>query len=146
MRGFVTELNEFFERGAWTGRVDFLTIYITEAHAQDEWPIGSRYQYAQPRSLQARRDVARDFVRETGYKLPVVLDAIGVAGVADNGFESAYAPWPIRFYVIYNGRLEWIAQPEACSFSLRPLKAVLARLCGPGEPSEGWETLSQTRN
>ena len=30
-------------------RVDMLTVYIEEAHASDEWPIGSRICYVQPK-------------------------------------------------------------------------------------------------
>jgi hypothetical protein len=30
--------------------------------------------------------------------------------------EKAYAPWPLRLYVIKGAHIEWIAEPESCSF------------------------------
>lgn len=65
-------------------------LYITEAHASDEWPIGSRYNYKQPQTVQERSEIARDFVRGFGVRLPVFVDDV------DNAFETTYAAWPLR--------------------------------------------------
>jgi hypothetical protein len=42
-------------------------------------------------------------------------------------FEQAFAPWPLRLYVIRDGKLEWISQPKDCSFdeAVRELMAML---------------------
>jgi len=36
----------------------------------------------------------------------------------DDPFEKAYAPWPLRLYLIRDGKVEWIAQSKDCSFDL----------------------------
>jgi hypothetical protein len=40
----------------------FLTVYIAEAHAQDEWPMGDHVLINQPKLLVDRREIARQFV------------------------------------------------------------------------------------
>eukprot|EP00808_Paulinella_micropora_P024229 g71854.t1 len=40
--------------------VDFLAVYITEAHAKDEWPVGPTFSFAeQPKTQAARLALAR---------------------------------------------------------------------------------------
>ena len=42
-------------------------------------------------------------------------------------FEQAFAPWPLRLYMIRDGKLEWISQPKDCSFdeAVRELMVML---------------------
>ncbi len=79
-------------------RADFLTIYIKEAHPEDEWQMGSNETedvcYMQPTTLAERIAIARDFVKRTDYRLPLVVDSM------DNAAEKAFAAWPERLYVI----------------------------------------------
>jgi len=85
----------------------FLTVYIVEAHAVDEWPVGDPLKIAQPICTAERCGVARAFVREYGYQIPMVVDTI------TNEFSETFAAWPIRFYVIEEGRkLVFKAQPD----------------------------------
>jgi len=87
--------------------VNFLTIYIVEAHAIDEWPVGDPLKITQPISTIERCGVGRSFVKEYNYQLPMLVDLI------DNNFSEDWAAWPIRFYVIENGRtLAYKAQPD----------------------------------
>jgi len=87
--------------------VNFLTVYIVEAHAVDEWPVGDPLRISQPISTIERCGVARSFVKEYNYQVPVLVDLI------DNNFSESWAAWPIRFYVIENGRtLVYKAQPD----------------------------------
>jgi len=74
--------------------VNFLTVYIVEAHAQDEWPVGDPLKISQPISTIERCGVGRSFVKEYNYQLPMLIDLI------DNNFSEDWAAWPIRFYVI----------------------------------------------
>lgn len=109
--------------------VDFLTVYITEAHAQDEWPItSSRYSYdkrpvlvQQPQTTEERCKVALDFVNNYSYKIPLVVDLI------HNTFEATYAPWPIRLYILRRDtcgvvRVCFIAMPQRCSYDITQVK------------------------
>ena len=50
--------------------------------------------YMQPRTLEQRVTIARDFVERFEYELPLVVDLM------DNGADEAYAGWPERLYVI----------------------------------------------
>ncbi len=78
--------------------MDFLTVYIKEAHPEDEWQVGVNEKqgicYRQPRTLDERLAIARDFVARFDYTLPLVVDTM------ESGAEQAYAAWPERLYVI----------------------------------------------
>lgn len=87
------------------GIADFLTVYILEAHAVDEWPLGTSVEIKQHRVLEERISAAELFIRDYEYKLPLVIDSI------DNSFNSIFAAWPERFYIAHNNKLAYIAQP-----------------------------------
>lgn len=73
--------------------IKFLTVYIVEAHAIDEWPVGDPLKVTQPRTISERCGVARAFVDEYKLRPPMIVDQI------DNNFSEQYAAWPVRFYV-----------------------------------------------
>ncbi len=81
---------------------DFLTVYIKEAHPEDEWQLGSNKSeevcYAQPKDLAGRLAIARDFVRRFDYGLPFEVDRL------DNCAMQAYSAWPERLYVVGTDR------------------------------------------
>ena len=78
-------------------------------------PIGSRICYLQPKSDGVRIIIAQDFIRETGYRVPLLIDPVS----KENPFSKVYCPWPIRFYVIDQMKtLSYIAQPIEGSFPL----------------------------
>lgn len=100
-------------------RIDMLTIYIEEAHASDEWPIGSRICYVQPKSDDDRIKIAKDFIDATGYRLPLLIDPVSLG----NPFSKEYNPWPIRFYVIdRTKKLSYIAEPIEGSYPLELIR------------------------
>lgn len=82
----------------WSDRVDFLTVYVKEAHPTDEWqlPVNETESvcYAQPRTIEERRAIASDFVTRFSFTWPLVVDTMA------NEVEAAYAAWPERLYVI----------------------------------------------
>jgi len=103
-------LHQFYQ--LFAEKAKFLTVYIAEAHAKDEWPVGEKVSACdQPKTLEERQTIAKRFVRQHGFKLPMVLDSM------DNDFMTTFAAWPIRFYVIQNGRLAYKAQPIASQFT-----------------------------
>src|SRR5437899_9389165 len=79
-------------------RANFLTVYIKEAHAQDEWQMDANEKenvcYPQPRSLKDRVAIAYDFARRFDYRVPLVVDDM------DNKANALYAGWPERIYVL----------------------------------------------
>lgn len=87
-------------------RADFLTVYIREAHPDDEWQMQPNLDeevcYLQPRSLEQRVAIANDFARRFQYPLPLAVDAM------DDAANRAYAAWPERLYVIEaDGRIAY---------------------------------------
>ncbi|CAF2716222.1 unnamed protein product [Rotaria sp. Silwood2] len=105
-------------------RVDMITVYIEEAHAIDEWPIGSRICYLQPKCDNDRIRIANDFIKGTDYRIPLLIDQVS----KNNPFSQVYSPWSLRFYVIdHMKKFSYIAQPIQGSFSLELIKNALDR-------------------
>jgi len=87
---------------------DFLAVYITEAHARDEWPAGSKLSTcSQPTTREERLALANQLVESKQMSMPMLVDDI------DNRFEQVFAAWPVRFYVLQNGIVAFKAQPTA---------------------------------
>jgi len=84
---------------------NFVTVYIAEAHAMDEWPLGTKVCLPQHKTIEERLTVARIFRDTYGFKIPILVDTI------DNNFDSLYASWPERFYIIEDGKMELIGSP-----------------------------------
>mmetsp|Transcript_25911 Transcript_25911/g.40658 ORF Transcript_25911/g.40658 Transcript_25911/m.40658 type:complete len:134 (+) Transcript_25911:1603-2004(+) len=112
---------------------DFAFVYIEEAHATDEWPISSsRYtpdgqvvSVEQPKVASERVKLAQRFVKTFGMgtEMKVLVDN------PENGnlFGEAYAPWPIRLYVIENGTMQFISAPTDCAHDVSELRAWLEK-------------------
>jgi len=122
MRGLAPSLHQLFDEFK-VQNVDFLCVYITEAHAQDEWPISSsRFNngkaviYNQPRKIEERLSIARDFIQAFNFRIPMVADTM------ENQFEAQYSPWPLRFYIIEDGKLMFKAMPKQCTYNLGDIR------------------------
>ena len=79
-------------------RADFLTVYVREAHPTDEWQMKSNVKddvcYAQPKTLEQRVAIAKDFTARYKFPLPFGIDDMS------NAADIAYAAWPERLYII----------------------------------------------
>lgn len=77
---------------------DFLTVYVREAHPTDEWQMKSNLKddvcYAQPKTLEQRVAIAKDFTARYKFPLPFGIDDMS------NAADTAYAAWPERLYII----------------------------------------------
>jgi len=89
----------------YKGIVHFLAVYIDEAHAQDVWPLGKKVCLNQPKTLEERLEAARNFQKDFKFQIPILVDKM------DNNFDTQYASWPERFYIIVNGKMEVIGFP-----------------------------------
>jgi hypothetical protein len=73
-------------------------VYVREAHPTDEWQMKSNVKddvcYAQPKTLEQRVAIAKDFTSRFKFPLPFGIDEMG------NPADNAYAAWPERLYVI----------------------------------------------
>jgi thyroxine 5-deiodinase len=102
----------------------FLTVYISEAHSQDEWPMGDLVLLNQPTLLEDRCEIARQFVEDTNYMIPMVVDTM------DNHFDKNFGVWPVRFFIVQNNHLVFKPQPSDFSYDLNEARRWLeSRFC-----------------
>lgn len=117
-------LNKLYEQ--YRDKVDFLLVYITEAHPSDVWQMESNVKekvvFASPRSQDDRASVAGTCVRKLGIEIPALLDEFG------NSAESAYTAWPDRIYMIdRNGKVAYKSKPGPFGFKSDELSAALSK-------------------
>ena len=78
--------------------MDFLAVYIREAHPEEGWilPENRRSGLAvhEPTSDEERRGDASTCATNLRLKMPMVVDGV------DNGVASAYGGWPDRLYLV----------------------------------------------
>jgi hypothetical protein len=110
-------------RRKYSSVAHFVAIYIKEAHAADQWPIGNFTCVNQHKTQEERLNAARDFVAKYQFELPVLVDCI------DDRFNTLYAAWPERFFVI--------GAPEAERTGQDPAKLV-CRMKLIGDPKNEW--------
>lgn len=130
MRGAVPILHNLQQK--FQEKMDFLHVYIAEAHAMNEWPInssrdsitGEAINFKQPVSDNERIGLANKFIGDYSFKWPTVIDLI------ENPFEALFASWPLRFYVIHDGKLSFKAQPENSTYDFNYLRDHLVELEG----------------
>jgi hypothetical protein len=106
-------------------RADFVTLYIKEAHPEDEWQMDANEQedvcYPQPRTTEQRLAIARDFQERFSYRIPLLVDPI------ENEANSLYSGWPERLYVVEGGKIVYKGGPGPFEFKPEELEAWLAR-------------------
>jgi iodothyronine deiodinase-like protein len=110
-------------------RVDFLTVYVREAHPTDEWQMKSNVKedvcYAQPKTLEQRVAIANDFVRRQKYPLPFGIDDM------TNAADLAYSAWPERFYIIdEHGRIAYAGGMGPFKYNPDEVRAWLTKRFG----------------
>lgn len=86
-------------------QVEFLAVYISEAHAKNEWKLGDLVNINQHETLEDRIAAAKAFVNDMQYQIPVVVDSMS------NAFDKVYAVWPDRFFIIENGTMQLVPSP-----------------------------------
>jgi hypothetical protein len=107
-------------------RAAFLTVYVKEAHPEDEWQMTSNEKesvcYKQPRSLEDRVAIANDFVKRFQYRVPLAIDPI------DNPANAAYAAWPERLYIVdETGVIVYKGKPGPFGYHPEEVEEWLAR-------------------
>jgi hypothetical protein len=98
----------------WSDQFRFVVVYIEEAHAADEWPVGALTSVTeQPKTLEHRIELARRVhaspeLLNRSAKVEVLCDTMS------NRFQDTMACWPIRFFVLdpVSGVLQFKAQPD----------------------------------
>jgi hypothetical protein len=120
----VPALNKLYEK--YGDRVDFLAVYILEAHPSDVWQmennIKDKVVFASPRDEDERGEIANSCVRKLGIKFPAVLDDFS------NVTEKAYTGWPDRIYLIdQQNRVAFKSKPGPFGFKPDLLAAALTK-------------------
>lgn len=82
-------------------------VYITEAHAQDEWNIGESAGTINfvHKTIDDRLKCVDKFIDTFNIEIPVYADNI------KNEFENIFASWPTRCYIIEKKRFALISEP-----------------------------------
>ena len=108
-------------------RIDFVMVYILEAHASDEWPI-YQVEIEQHKSLEARISLADKYRKDFDCHkdMAVLADTMG------NDFNTKYASWPFRFWVLQrredqaNVTVEFKAMPWESKYRIDDLTDFLS--------------------
>ncbi len=133
-------LQELYER--YRDRVEFLHVYIREAHPKDGWSFAgpvmrhliARYAptaaigMPDPTTLEERREAAGSCQLSAGHELPTVVDDL------DDAVSSAYAALPTRLYLVdVEGRIAYAGGPGPYGFKPDELgRAIEALIPDPG--------------
>ncbi len=111
-------------------KINWVLVYISEAHAIDEWPImSSRYtpdskpvNVKQSETIEEREKLCKRFINEYGFKgwNSVITLPCEYNNVFDN-FETNYKPWPFRIYGFKKNILSFISEPRSCETRIEEL-------------------------
>ncbi len=107
-------LNEIFE--TYKNDVEFLCIYIHEAHPSNGWQTPQNLYdavvYEAPTDDDERAEIANACQIDLDLKMPMLVDGI------DNAVEDAYVSEPIRMYMIdRDGILTFNGAPGPAGFN-----------------------------
>ena len=103
----------------WRDQVEFVVVYIREAHPEEGWVITSNREedivVNDPTTTEARTEVAAACALRLKIRMPVVVDEV------DDQIASAYGALPDRLYLVGKGgkiafqgeRGPWGFDPEA---------------------------------
>jgi len=139
------QLNELQQVCAAT-KVASYFVYIAEAHALDEWPVGNKFNLSYPSTKQTqtlvdRQEIVRKFqslfpsqlkewelyVDDPGIiGITTGITITGTSGTFGTGiFEATFKPWPIGIYYIRQNRLLHVVPIPLGIPNLNPLLQLL---------------------
>jgi hypothetical protein len=108
----------------YAGRVEFLVVYIREAHPEDGWVVtmnrSEDIKLDDPTTTDERTHVAETCALRLEIKMPVVVDEI------DDAVASAYGALPDRLYLIgHGGHVAFQGDPGPWGFQPADLEAAI---------------------
>lgn len=94
--------------------LNIIIIYIDEAHAIDEWPIGNSAGVInfKHKSLKDRIGYALKFKKENKVNIPVYIDNF------ENDFKNIYKSWPFRAIIIKDEKLVYNSTPVESEYNI----------------------------
>ena len=102
-------------------------LYIREAHPTDGWQVPANERdkilIPDPKTVEERHKVAREFAKQFKVSLPILVDTI------DDAVDKAYAGWPDRLYVFdAAGKIAYKGGPGPRGFKVEDVPPVLDKL------------------
>lgn len=94
-------VNQIYKK--YNDKINIIIIYISEAHAKDEWPLRLEDVNNQHKTIEDRIKIAKTVKCD----INIYCDSF-----EKDNFENTYSSWPERGYIIKNGRIEMISQME----------------------------------
>ena len=106
----------------YSENVQFLIIYIREAHPVDGWYMGD-HDYKDPQTIEKRRSLASICEVQMKYGIHTYVDEM------DDRVMKAYAAWPDRLYLIdSDGKVAYAGGIGPWGFKPGKLKDAIDRL------------------
>ncbi|NKB66250.1 MAG: hypothetical protein GKR89_04245 [Candidatus Latescibacteria bacterium] len=113
-------LRDLYEQ--YSQQIQFLVVYIREAHAMDGWDIGSEYRLRDPTTLEERQAAASMCEVGLQYGIKTYVDEM------DDAVMLQYVAWPERLYLVgQDGRLVYAGGPGPGGFAPAELKDAIER-------------------
>jgi hypothetical protein len=111
---------------AWRDQVDFLVVYIREAHPEEGWVVTPNRDedilVNDPTSTEERVEVAASCAINLAIRMPVVVDEI------DDAIADAYGALPDRLYLIArDGSIAFQGEPGPWGFDPKALDEAIAQ-------------------
>lgn len=113
----------------WRDRVEFVVVYIREAHPEEGWVITMNREQDividDPKTFDERLDVATTCALRLEIRIPVVVDDV------DDHIASAYGALPDRLYLIdTSGRVAFQGERGPWGFDPVALERAIERCVG----------------
>ena len=104
--------------------VEFLVVYIREAHPTDGWQVGQNEReeilFAQPKSFKDRKQVAQQMCTKLELSIPTVIDKL------DDKVNQNYAAAPDRLYLVgRDGKIAFKGKKGPFGFRPKELEAAI---------------------
>jgi type I thyroxine 5'-deiodinase len=112
---------------AYRNRVEFLLVYIREAHPTDGWQVQANLRdqvlLESAKSFEHKEENASACVRKLDIRFPTLIDNL------DNKVELAYSAWPDRLYLIgKDGKIVYKSAPGPAGFRPSELESAIEKL------------------
>jgi len=108
----------------FNSQVDFVVIYITEAHPTNGWNINKGLDdsvcYLQPKTMEERFQIAEDFIKR--YDFPT--ESFYVDNLS-NEVDISYYARPERLFVVHEGKIIYVGGPGPFHYSPQELNEFL---------------------